>query len=125
MKRFPRPSTEEFLSLLELVKETTIDEGHDEIIAEIDKYFDFPGSAKYARYIREAEENLLAQKQVAAEKALAKKSQINFGKIREEVGGMIELLNDRPSEAGTAEGEGILKERLTSLHERIAQACNG
>ncbi len=58
----PSPSDGAIFNLLNLVRETMIPKGHDEIIAAIDKYFDFPGSDKYARDIRLVKESLLAQK---------------------------------------------------------------
>lgn len=51
--------------LTRLIRDTAIPKGHDQILAAIDEYFDFPGSNKYARDIREVKESLLAQKQAA------------------------------------------------------------
>ena len=48
--------------LTRLIRDTAIPKGHDQILAAIDEYFDFPGSTKYARDIREVKESLLAQK---------------------------------------------------------------
>lgn len=56
------PSTGEILRLFQLIKKTKIPKGHDEIIAAIDKFFDFPGSGKWAHEIMEVKESVLSQK---------------------------------------------------------------
>ena len=49
---------------------------HDEIIAAIDAYFDFPGAEKWARQIREVKESLLEQKE--RNKRLAEEKKIDW-----------------------------------------------
>jgi hypothetical protein len=61
-------SVERTLFIMSMLHETAIPEGHDEIIAALDHYFDFPGAVKYARDIREVKESLLAQKEAASKK---------------------------------------------------------
>ncbi len=58
----PSPSSGEILHLFQLIKDTTIPKGHDEIIAAINEYFRFPGGEKWAREIREVRESILEQK---------------------------------------------------------------
>jgi hypothetical protein len=65
----PSPSSPEIHHLLQLIKETKIPNGHDEIIAAIDNYFDFAGAAKWARDILEVKKSILEQKRVAKKKA--------------------------------------------------------
>lgn len=68
IRRCPCPSSAEILRLFQLIKETRIPKGHDEIIAAIDKYFDFPGAGKWAREIRVVKEAIIEQKQASAKK---------------------------------------------------------
>ncbi len=69
IRRCSSPSSGEILRLFQLIKDTKILAGHDTIISEIDKFFDFPGANKWARDIRLMRECLLAKKQAASEKA--------------------------------------------------------
>lgn len=61
-------SSGEIIRLMGLIRITVIPEGHDKIIKAIDKYFDFPGSDKWAREIRIVKESLLEKKRIAEEK---------------------------------------------------------
>lgn len=61
----PSPSQGEILLLMQLITITKIPHGHNEIIAAIDKYFDFPGASKFAKVIRLTKESLEAQKTAA------------------------------------------------------------
>ncbi|MFH1631935.1 MAG: helix-turn-helix domain-containing protein [bacterium] len=58
----PSPSTGEIFRLFRLIRQTKIPKGHDEIVAAIDKAFDFPGSSKYAREVNATRASVLAQK---------------------------------------------------------------
>lgn len=60
----PSPSDGEILRLFALIKMTTIPANHDRIIEAINKYFDFPGSGKWAQEIRLVKESLLEQKKI-------------------------------------------------------------
>lgn len=62
------PSSGEIIRLMSLIRITVIPAGHDEIIKAIEKYFDFPGSEKWAQEIRIVKESLLEQKKIAEEK---------------------------------------------------------
>lgn len=55
-------NSEEFFRFARLIEETEIPKNHDAIIAAIDKFFDFPGSTKYAGTVHEIKESILAQK---------------------------------------------------------------
>lgn len=69
IRRCPGPSTGEILRLFQLIKDTQILMGHDEICAAIDEYFYFPGANKWAREIRLVKESLRAQQEQAGKKA--------------------------------------------------------
>lgn len=56
--------TDEIFRLFYLIEDTKIPRNHDAIIAAIDMFFDFPGSAKYATIIRKIKESILAQKPI-------------------------------------------------------------
>lgn len=78
----PSPSKGEILRLFEMIKETKIPKGHDEIIAVIDKFFDFPGGEKWARHVRLVKESVLAQKQVASQKS--EKKSVSLEELQQE-----------------------------------------
>lgn len=62
INRCSAPSTGEILRLFQLIKETVIPKGHVEIVAAIEKYFDFPGAEKWADEISGVKNALLAQR---------------------------------------------------------------
>jgi len=93
--RCPSPSNGEILHLFQLIKDTKIPKGHDEIIAAIDKFFDFPGAGKWAREIREVKESVLGQKQASAKKSEGEKKSVNLDELQQEVEKLLALLKDR------------------------------
>ena len=56
------PNDEDILLLFNKIKDTKITEGHDQVIAALDYYFDFHGAEKFSSNIQEVKEYLLAQK---------------------------------------------------------------
>ncbi len=68
IKRCPSsPSTGEIFRLFKHIETTKIPKGHEEIIAAIDQYFDFPGGKKWARDVKQVKESILRKKQAASE----------------------------------------------------------
>ena len=77
-----RSRINEIFCLFDLIKETKVPQGHDEIIAAIDQYFNsdlnFLYKGKYALDIREVKESLLAQKRETEKEAVDKKKEKHF-----------------------------------------------
>lgn len=115
--RCSSPSNGEILRLFQLIKDTKIPKGHDEIIAAIDEYFDFPGAEKWAREIREVVESLRDQKQASAKKTGDEKKIINLDDLQQETEKLLALLKDRRSGLMTW-NEALLQ----NLHNFISQA---
>lgn len=120
IQRCPGPSSREFLLLFQLIKDTKIPKGHDEIIAAIDKFFDFPGAGKWTRDIREVKESILEQKQASAKKTEGEKKGINFDDLQQETEKLRALLKDR--QPGLLTWNEFMQERLQNLHRLTSQA---
>lgn len=111
------PSTGEIVRLMKLIEDTKIPEGHDLIIAAINTYFDFPGSLKWAREVRQVTEHILRQKSLAEEK---KKQTINLDELQEQVEKLLNLLNDR--QPFYISWVMFVNERLQIIHRLTSQA---
>ena len=120
IQRCPHPSSGEILRLFQIIKDTKIPNGHDEIIAAINKFFDFPGSWKWAREIREVKESLFGQKQANAKKAEGEKKGINLDDLQQEAEKLLSLLKDR--HPGLMTWNDFMRKRLQNLHELASQA---
>jgi len=116
----PSPSTGHILQLFNLIKETNIPKGYDEIVAAIDDYFNFPGATKWAREIREVKENLLEQKRVSIEKSGDDKKSINLDDLQQEVEKLLALLKDR--QQGLMTWNEFMQERLQNLYKLSSRA---
>src|SRR3989344_9326613 len=88
-------STPEILRLFRLIRETKIPKGHDEIIAEIDRFFDFQGSEKWAREIHEVKESILGQKRASADRTEDEKKGVNLDDLQQETENLLVLLRNR------------------------------
>jgi len=120
IQRCSSPSSGEILRLFQLIKETKIPKGHDEIIAAIDKFFDFPGAGKWAREIREVKEAVLGQKQASAKKSEREKKGINLDDLQQEAEKLLALLEDR--QPGLMTWNEFMQKRLQNLHKLTSQA---
>lgn len=85
----PSPSRSPILTLLTLINKTDIPADHDEILAAINDYFNFPGSNKWAKEFREVKTHLLEQKKLAE-----KRSASPSGVIRSIVEEIITLMQE-------------------------------
>lgn len=117
--RCSSPSSGEILRLFQLIKDTKIPKGHGEIIAAINRFFNFPGAEKWAREIREVKESLLAQKQASAKKAEGEKNTVDLDRLQQEVEKLLALLKDR--QTGLAAWHDFMHERLENLHKLASQ----
>lgn len=115
----PGPSNGEIFGLFALIRDTTIPEGHDEIIAAIDNYFDFPGSAKYSREIRRVKESILRQKEPSLSKVEGEKG-VNLDELKQEAEKLLALLKD--PQPGLMAWNGFMQERLQNLQKLTLQA---
>ena len=61
IQRCSRVSSGEVFRLIQLIKETKIPKGHDEIMTAIDEHFS-PRTEQWAREVREVNESLMEQK---------------------------------------------------------------
>lgn len=61
LRRCGSPSASNTLNILGLILETEIREGHDDILAAIERYVKFPGGA-WAEEVHQVKESLLIQK---------------------------------------------------------------
>ena len=120
IQRWSSPSNGEILRLFQLIEETKIPKGHDEIITAVDKFFDFPGAGKWAREIRKGRESVLAQKQASAKKAEDEKKGINLDDLQQETEKLLALLKDR--QPGLMTWNEFMQERLQNLHKLASQA---
>lgn len=118
--RCPSPRSNQIFNLLELIKETTIPKGHDEIIAAIEEYFNIPNRQAFARDIREVKENLLARKRASEEKLANQEKGVNLDELQQEVERILNLLKDR--QPGLFTWNGFMHERLQSLYVLISKA---
>lgn len=115
------PSTGEIIRLFRLIEETKIPKGHDEIIAAIDSYFNFPGANKWSREIREMKESILEQKKAAAQKADDVKPGTSLDDLNGQVTAAIFELEEAERKVSRLEEE-IAKQTTPSSEEgRIAR----
>ena len=112
-------SGSEIMSLAQLIEATTIPKGHDEIIAAIDKFFDFSGANRWTRQILEVKKSILKQKKASAEKSDKQKA-INLDDLEEEAKKLLSLLENR--QPGLMTWNGFMRERVESLHKLTSQA---
>jgi hypothetical protein len=69
IRRCPNPASGEIFRLFQLIKETRIPKGHNDIVVAIDRFFDFPGAEKYARERRLVKDSLIEQETTAEKEA--------------------------------------------------------
>lgn len=120
IQRCSGPSSGEILRLFQLIKDTKIPKGHDEVIVAIDEFFDFPGAGKWAREIREVKESILGQKQASVKKAKDEKKGISLDDLQQETEKLLALLADR--QPGLMTWNEFLQERLQNIHKLTSQA---
>lgn len=114
-------STGRIFLLTRLIRDTKIPKGHDEILAAIDEFFDFPGSNKYARDLREVRESLLAQKEAVTKKAgVSETKEVDLNYLQWEAQKLHFCLNDRKPDS--AEWKKSLQEIIETMHKLTAQA---
>ena len=109
----------EMFFLFQLIKETKIPKGHDEIIAAIDQSFDFPEAEKWPIEKRLVKESLLAQKQAASQKD-GEKKEVDLNSLDWEAEQLhYYIANPEPD---SEQWKQSLQETIKNLHKLTSQA---
>lgn len=129
IRRCPDPLNTEIWALLQLIKETKIPAGHDEIIAAIDWYFNPSATNPWKSIIHEVKESILAQKHAAEEKAEAAAKA--GGEKKEDAAGITDIeqlcgildqaskLSDALLQSGDGNGIRELDEKTTNVIDAL------
>lgn len=113
----PDPLHGEVQPLLTLITMMKIDQGHDEILAAVDKYFAVWGRERWCDLIDPVREHILAQKAEAEARA---NEGINLNDLEQQARKLLSLLNDRHPELD--HWNRAMRERLQSIYKIISRA---
>ncbi len=118
----PHPAESQIWFLFELIKETKIPKGHDEIIEAICQYFNTETARGWRdnSTIKETLVSLLVKQREALTKSDDKKKSVNLDEIQQEMEKLLPLLKDR--QCGLMIFDELTQKRLQNLSELISQA---
>gem|GEM_PF-1753269 len=119
IQRCPKPPSDEILRLLKLIYGTRITEGHDQIIATIREFFNFPGGEQWHNGANTVIHSLLDQRQVASQRTEGN-TNVALNKLQEQIELLLALLKDRQPDS-TAWNEFVV-ESLQNVDKLVAQA---